>query len=128
MRCCQRVINIGSIAGITPQPVPTYAYDASKAAVHSVTKKLAGEFARMHITVNALAPGFVPSKMSSQLLTYAGAESIQRAIPMGRWGATDDMGGTAVYLASRAGSWTTGQVLAVDGGTTSKALEMVHEE
>lgn len=117
-----RVINIGSVAGLQPQPVPTYAYDASKAAVHSLTRKLASEFCDRRadgghrITVNAIAPGYVPSSMSQQLLTYVGKEVIEQGIPMGRLGAPEDMGGAAVYLASKAGSWVTGHILTVDGG------------
>ena len=78
-----RIINIGSVAGIQQQPVPTFAYDASKAAVHMLTKKLASEFSDRRsdgghrITVNAIAPGFVPSKMSQQLLTYADKAAIE---------------------------------------------------
>lgn len=118
-----RVINIGSITGITPQPVPTYAYDASKAAVHLLTRKLAAEFADRsgsggtRICVNAIAPGFVPSKMSAQLSTYAPASAIASGIPLGRMGTPEDMAGAAVYLSSRAGAWVTGHVLAVDGGS-----------
>ena len=125
-----RVINVGSIAGIAPQPVPTYAYDASKAAVHMLTKKLAGELADRgadgghSITVNAIAPGFVPSRMSAQLLTYASEELISSGIPLGRLGSPEDMGGAASYLASRAGAWVTGSVITVDGGTTSQPLTM----
>jgi len=111
-----RIINIGSVAGFKPQTVPTYSYDVSKAAVHHLTKKLASDLSGDHITVNAIAPGLVPSKMSNQLLTYAGEERLRKGIPLNRLGRPGDMAGTALFLCSRAGSWVTGQVIAVDGG------------
>ena len=64
-----RVINIGSVTGFIPQPVPTWSYDVSKAAVHHLTRKLAAEMAPF-VTVNAIAPGFVPTRMSNGLLSY----------------------------------------------------------
>ena len=112
-----RIINIGSIAGIVPQGAPTHAYDTSKAAVHHLTKKLAGDLASKNITVNAIAPGYVPSRMSMGLQAYgADAETMAKSIPLGRMGDTDDMAGAAIYLSSRASSWTTGVILNVDGG------------
>ncbi len=125
-----RVINVGSIAGHMPQPVPTYAYDASKAAVHMLTRKLGSELADRRsegghgITVNAIAPGCVPSRMSAQLLTYASEEAISSAVPLGRLGTPEDMGGAALFLASRAGAWMTGSVVTVDGGTVAQPLAM----
>lgn len=119
-----RIINIGSIAGVMHQPVPTYSYDVSKAAVHALTKKLASELAPS-ITVNAIAPGFVPTRMSKGLLTYAGEDLIKQGIPMGRLGSSSDMGGAALYFSSLAGSWVTGQILVVDGGTISKPINMI---
>jgi len=65
-----RIINIGSVVGMMPQEAPTHAYDASKAAVHNLTKKFAADLAPKHITVNCLAPGFVPSRMSAGLGTW----------------------------------------------------------
>ena len=113
-----RVVNIGSVAGIVPQQVPTHAYDISKAAVHHLTKKLASEWAPLNITVNCVAPGFVPSRMSAGLAAWGGdAEHLARQIPLGRMGRDDDMAGACVYLCSRAGSWCTGVILSVDGGT-----------
>lgn len=125
-----RVINVGSIAGLMPQPVPTYAYDTSKAAVHMLTRKLGVELANRRaegghgITVNAIAPGFVPSRMSAQLLTYASEEGISSAVPLGRLGTPEDMGGAALFLASRAGAWMTGSVVTMDGGTVAQPLAM----
>jgi NAD(P)-dependent dehydrogenase (short-subunit alcohol dehydrogenase family) len=119
-----RVINVGSIAGFLPQPVPTYAYDASKAAVHMLTRKLAAELVDgdAKVTVNAIAPGFVPSSMSQQLTTYASADAIATGIPLGRLGSPEDMAGAALYLASRAGAWVTGSIFTVDGGSVGTAL------
>jgi len=109
-----RIINIGSVAGLNPQPIPTYAYDTSKAAVHHLSRKLAGELASRNITVNVIAPGAVPSKMSNQLLKYADEDALRAAL--GRWGSPEDMAGAAIYLSSNAGAWVTGGILKVDGG------------
>lgn len=119
------VINIGSVVGVTPQPFPTYSYDVSKAAVHHLTKKLSSELAP-RLTVNAIAPGFVPSKMSAGLKSYVNEDDVRKAIPMNRWGdAEKDIGAAAVFLASEAASWITGQVLVVDGGQSARPLTMI---
>ena len=113
-----RIINIGSVVGMIPQAAPTYAYDASKAAVHSLTKKLAADLARKHITVNAVAPGFVETRMSSGLSKWgATPEVLKKSIPLGRMGNEDDMAGACIYLCSKAGSYLTGVILNVDGGS-----------
>ena len=113
-----RIINIGSVTGMVPQEAPTHAYDVSKAAVHQLTKKLSSDLAKKNITVNALAPGFVPSRMSDGLTTWGATnEQIASKIPLGRMGNGDDMAGACIYFASRAGSWCTGVILNVDGGT-----------
>lgn len=112
-----RVINIGSVAGLHPQPIPTYSYDVSKAGVHMLTRKLAAELAP-RITVNAIAPGYVPSRMSRGLLSYAPEERLASSVPMGRFGSAADIGGAALYLSSPAGAWVTGTILTVDGGHT----------
>jgi len=119
-----RVINVGSIAGLRPQPVDTWSYDVSKAAVHHLTLKLSGMLASRPsgaaITVNALAPGYVPSKMSKQLDRYEEMQGISERIPLRRLGKASDMAGAALYLASEAGAWVTGIVLPVDGGFLAK--------
>eukprot|EP01087_Luapelamoeba_hula_P012182 TRINITY_DN3386_c0_g1_i1.p1 TRINITY_DN3386_c0_g1~~TRINITY_DN3386_c0_g1_i1.p1 ORF type:complete len:268 (+),score=36.95 TRINITY_DN3386_c0_g1_i1:75-878(+) len=111
-----RIINIGSIAGIQHQLIPTYAYDISKAAVHHLTRKFADEFSRDFITANAIAPGFIPSKMSGQLFTYVDKETIASNIPLKRLGSPTDMAGIVLYLSSPAGAWVTGTLIPVDGG------------
>ncbi len=112
-----RIINIGSIAGIMTQEAPTHAYDVSKAAVHHLTKKMAADLAQKHITVNAIAPGYVPSRMTQGLEAYGvSKDEIANSIPLGRMGEEDDMAGAAIFFSSKAGSWTTGAILNVDGG------------
>ena len=113
-----RIINIGSVAGIgAGQPWRTYSYDASKAAVHHLTRRLSFELADRSITVNAIAPGVIPTSMSAQLETYASAADQAHAVPLKRLGNSEDISGAALYLSSRAGSWITGEVIRVDGGT-----------
>ena len=114
-----RVINIGSMDGIhvpTIIPTGTFPYSASKAAVHHLTKTLAVELAPRHITVNAVAPGFFESKMTAEVLTRY-REAMEGACPLGRIGRPEEMAGVAIYLASRAGAYTNGAVIPVDGGT-----------
>ncbi len=109
-----RVINIGSIDGISVPVLETYSYSASKAAVHQLTRHLAKRLAPS-ITVNAIAPGPFQSKMMAATLDAFG-EQIAASAPLKRIGRPDDMAGTAIFLASRAGAYLTGAVIPVDGG------------
>jgi NAD(P)-dependent dehydrogenase (short-subunit alcohol dehydrogenase family) len=109
-----RVINIGSIDGIHVPILETYSYSASKAAVHQLTRHLAKQLAP-EITVNAIAPGPFESKMMAATLESFG-DQIAAQAPMKRIGRPDDMAGTAIFLASRAGSYLTGGIIPVDGG------------
>jgi NAD(P)-dependent dehydrogenase (short-subunit alcohol dehydrogenase family) len=110
-----RVINIGSIDGLRVPPMQTYAYSASKAGLHHLTRVLARELGPRHITVNAVAPGPFESKMMAFTLRTHG-DDIAAAAPLRRIGRPDDMAGAAVFLSSRAGAYVTGAVLPVDGG------------
>jgi len=112
-----RVINIGSIDGLSIPIFQNYGYSASKAAVHMLTRHLAHALVRDHITVNSIAPGLFPSRMTRTVFeSPAAAEAVVADIPMGRAGTAEDVGGTAVYLASRAGAYLTGVVIPVAGG------------
>jgi NAD(P)-dependent dehydrogenase (short-subunit alcohol dehydrogenase family) len=113
-----RVINIGSIDGIQVPALETYAYSASKAAVHQLTRVLAKKLSRSHITVNAVAPGPFESKMMAATLESFG-DAIAKDCPLGRIGRPDDMAGVAVFLASRAGAYVTGAIIPVDGGIST---------
>jgi NAD(P)-dependent dehydrogenase (short-subunit alcohol dehydrogenase family) len=110
-----RVINIGSIDAIQVPMLETYAYSSSKAAVHQLTRHLARQLGRRNITVNAIAPGPFESKMMAETLRNFG-DAIAASSPLNRIGRPDDMAGTAIYLASRAGAYVTGAVIPVDGG------------
>ncbi len=110
-----RVINIGSIDGIHVPMLETYSYSASKAAIHQMTRHLARNLGRKHITVNAIAPGPFESKMMAATLRDFG-DSIASTSPLSRIGRPDDMAGTAIFLSSRAASYITGSTIAVDGG------------
>jgi NAD(P)-dependent dehydrogenase (short-subunit alcohol dehydrogenase family) len=109
-----RVINIGSVDGIQVPAFETYAYSASKAGVHQLSRHLAKHLAP-EITVNAIAPGPFQSRMMRATLEAAG-EGMTRMMPLKRIGRPEDMAGAAIYLASPAGSFVTGAILPVDGG------------
>ncbi|MGE0518121.1 MAG: SDR family oxidoreductase [Candidatus Binatia bacterium] len=112
-----RVINIGSIDGISVPALDTFAYSSAKAAVHHLTRVLAVRLAAQHITVNAVAPGPFESKMMAHTLERF-HDDIVRGCLLGRIGEPEDMAGVAIYLASRAGAYLTGTVIPVDGGIT----------
>jgi NAD(P)-dependent dehydrogenase (short-subunit alcohol dehydrogenase family) len=115
-----RVINIGSIEGIRVPEWENYAYPASKAAVHMLTRQLAHRLAAESITVNAIAPGLFPSRMTAFIADDpAAAGEAAQTVPLGRWGRPDDIAGTAIFLASGAGAYLTGAVIPVDGGVST---------
>jgi NAD(P)-dependent dehydrogenase (short-subunit alcohol dehydrogenase family) len=112
------VINVASVAGLSAAPGLSH-YGAAKAAVVSLTKSLAVEWAAQGVRVNALCPGWTATDLNRFLWDNEdGSKAITAGIPMGRWGRAEEMAGPAVFLASQASSFMTGQVLVVDGGQT----------
>ena len=111
-----RIINISSINGISPPPLPTYAYSTSKAAVNMLSRHLAVSLAP-NVTVNAIAPGPFRSRMMRGTFRAAGEETVAAGTLLRRIGAPGDICGAALFLASEAGSWVTGITLSLDGGT-----------
>jgi NAD(P)-dependent dehydrogenase (short-subunit alcohol dehydrogenase family) len=116
-----KIVNIASVAalgGAPPEIMNSIAYNASKGGVVSFTRDLATKWARHGITVNAIAPGWFPSDMSSFVLDHHG-EALHDHIPLRRFGGPDDLKGAVVYLASAASAYVTGQLLVVDGGQSA---------
>jgi gluconate 5-dehydrogenase len=116
------IINIASVAGMmgtAPDILDAVGYSASKGAVLAFTQDLAVKWARHGIRVNAIAPGFFDTRMSTRVIEHA-RDQIHRLTPLGRIGAPGELGGVVVFLASTAASYVTGQVLPVDGGMTSR--------
>ncbi|NEX59717.1 SDR family oxidoreductase [Noviherbaspirillum galbum] len=118
-----KIINVASIAGFSgnspSSPMKTVAYNTSKAAVINFTRTLAGEWGVHGITVNAIAPGFFPSKMTKGLLEKAGEGAIAQRAPLQRIGDDEDLKGIAALFATDASKHITGQVMAVDGGVSA---------
>lgn len=116
-----RIINVASIAGLSGNSgvMKTIAYNTSKGAAVNFTRALAGEWGAHGITVNALAPGFFPSKMTKGLLAAVGEDKMAAHAPLNRIGDDDDLKGAALLFASKAGKHITGQILAVDGGVSA---------
>lgn len=113
-----RVINIGSVDGLRVPQLQNYAYSASKAALHMLTRHMAHHLVEDRITVNAIAPGPFPSKMTKFLFDM-GEDVVSSSVPLGRPGRPDDVGGTAIYLSSRAGAYLTGTIIPLGGGVAT---------
>jgi NAD(P)-dependent dehydrogenase (short-subunit alcohol dehydrogenase family) len=120
-----RVINIGSIDGIKTPGFDNFSYGASKAAVHHLTRILAARLVQKHIIVNAIAPGPFPSWMLSAGVGFGGEtegvdwDSVGKRNPRGRVGTAEDIAGLAIFLSSRAGAFTVGEVISCDGGAVA---------
>jgi NAD(P)-dependent dehydrogenase (short-subunit alcohol dehydrogenase family) len=117
-----KIINISSIAGLAgngPGTMNTIAYNTSKGAVVNFTRTLAGEWGRYGITVNSIAPGFFPSKMTKGVLETIGVDKLAKGSPLGRLGDDEDLKGAVILFASDASKHITGQILAVDGGVSA---------
>ena len=115
-----RVINIGSIDGLNVPALPTFSYSASKAAVHHLTRVMAAELVSENILVNAIAPGPYPSNMLGAAVNHDYSE-IEKRNPRKRVGTPEDIAGLAIFLCSRAGSYTVGETITSDGGIVKTA-------
>jgi gluconate 5-dehydrogenase len=116
-----KIVNVASIAGLKGNPpgsLDTIAYNTSKGAVVNFTRALAGEWGEHGITVNAIAPGFFPSKMTRGSLEKLGVDKLTEKSPLHRIGDDEDLKGVAALFASDASKHITGQILAVDGGVS----------
>lgn len=115
------IVNIASIAGLVgghPDYMQTVGYNSSKGAIISMTRDLATTFSRENINVNAIAPGWFPTKMSQGLISEFETQMLE-GIPLGRFGNPEDIKGLVLLLASPAGAYITGQTVVVDGGQTA---------
>src|SRR5882762_9848296 len=112
------IASVAGLGGAMPEVLDSIAYNTSKGGLVNFTRDLAVKWGRHKINVNAIAPGWFPSKMSSAIVERWG-DRLARTIPLGRIGGDEDLKGTVVYLASRASDYITGQILAVDGGHTA---------
>lgn len=115
-----KVINITSIDGQRLNPWETYSYQASKAALIYLTKRMAARLITDHINVTSIAPGAFASEMNKAARDHGSA--IAQSIPAKRIGVDEDMAGAAIYLASRAGDYVVGDTITVDGGLVHAAL------
>ncbi|MGL5838004.1 MAG: SDR family oxidoreductase [Sphingorhabdus sp.] len=115
-----KVINIASIDGLKINPWETYSYQASKAAVIHLTRRLAAELARQNVLVSGIAPGAFQSDMNKAARDFGNA--VGKNIPFPRIGTAEDMAGLAIFLAARSGDYIVGETIACDGGIVNASL------
>ena len=116
-----KIVNVSSVKGRYPSTFAQAEYTASKGAVDGLTRALAAQWAKYHVYVNAIAPTVIETELTRPLLAdEAVARSLRESIPMGRWGRPADVIGPALFLASPASDYVTGQILYVDGGLTAR--------
>ena len=115
-----KVINIASIDGLRLNPWETYSYQASKAAVINLTKRMSARLVQDNINVTAIAPGAFASEMNRAARDHG--DTVAKAIPNKRIGTDEDMAATAIFLAARSGDYIIGETIAVDGGVVNAAL------
>jgi gluconate 5-dehydrogenase len=116
------IINIASIAGLKgamPSGVHYSAYVASKGGLLALTRELAAKWAQYNIRVNAISPGFFPSRMTEKVIEDKGEAEMAKGIPMQRLGRAGELKGVALFLAASASGYITGQNVVVDGGRTA---------
>ncbi|MFW2382223.1 MAG: SDR family oxidoreductase [Acidimicrobiales bacterium] len=117
-----RIIMTGSINGIAvPTFIDNFSYSASKAGIHMLARHIGQRLAKDHVTVNSIAPGPFESQMTAAALDGDGRKMVESIVPMGRIGTPEDMAGTVLFLASRAGAFINGATIPVDGGITGFA-------
>ncbi len=122
-----RVINVGSVDGIKTPAFDNFSYGPSKAAVHHLTRVLAAHLIKEKIIVNAIAPGPFPTWMLSAGVGFGGAtegegvdwDAVGQGNPSGRVGTPEDIAGLAIFLSSRAGAYTVGEIITCDGGSVA---------
>ena len=115
-----KIINVSSVRGRYGLPAGYAAYCASKGAVDTLTRTLACEWAKHNVLVNAIAPTVVETELTKELLADVEyAKTMKARIPMGRWATTEDIVGPAIFFASDASNFVTGQILYIDGGVTT---------
>ncbi|KAF1941152.1 NAD(P)-binding protein [Clathrospora elynae] len=115
-----RIINIGSIDGLRVPALETFAYSASKAGLHHMSRVLASHLGKRGITSNTIACGPFQSKMMKATLEKF-KDVIEGGVPLGRIGSPEDVAGTCIWLSSRAGAWVNGATIALDGGSVVSA-------
>jgi len=114
-----RIVNIASINGITHPHLNNYSYSASKAAVIQMTRHMAADLRPSHVNINAIAPGFFPSKMTKSVMDRE--KEVANSLPARKTGELEDIAGTAIYLCSRASNYVCGHTVVLDGGQVAHA-------